>query len=677
MAEAVEATGTAAPWLAMIETSERAFEAWRTRAKKIENIFTEQRRSSAKSKRRYSMLWANVSTLKPVVYAKSPQPVVIRRFRDKDRIAKQAGEMVERSIIYAIEKTNFDAMMRNARDDYLLVGRGTAWARYEADTEPMINPLTGQQALDADGKPAEKIVAERVVFDYVHWRDFGHAVARTWEEVPAVWRKAYMDRESLVKRFGDRGKMVSLDHGPESSSDNAKLQDDAKRKATVYEIADKAKGKFVWVAKGSQHVLDEQPPMADLEGFFPCPKPAYATRATDSLIPVPDYVYYQDQAEQIDDLTAKIDKLTDGLKLVGFYPAGTEGTLAIQKAMKPSSEEVLVPIAGWTAFAERGGSNQIQWVPMDMVVKVLDACHQNRQLLIQDIYQITGLSDIIRGESNPQETATAQNIKSQWGSIRVRERQEEIQRFARDCIRIMAEIVAEKFQAETLIEMTGQKLPTRAEVQQQQAMQAAQMGHNGGPPMMEGQGQPAPQAPQPAPQDPPVTVEDVMELLQNDKMRGYRIDVETDSTIAANEEADKQSWNELLTAFSGLMQQALPVGQQEPELVPVLGEIMLATSRKYRAGRSLEDAIETAMEAIIVKSKAPPQPPPPDPAIEKAKAQVAVMEKKSELDSQAAQQDMALEREKFAMESRHKAMDHAHGREMAAHKAMQPMRGAA
>jgi hypothetical protein len=72
----------------------------------------------------------------------------------------------------------------------------------------------------------------------------------------------------------------------------------------------------------------------DAEGFFPCPKPAFGTLRPNSLIPIPDYVYYQDQAEEIDDLTDRIANLLDSLKLVGFYPAGpsTEGAEAIEIA---------------------------------------------------------------------------------------------------------------------------------------------------------------------------------------------------------------------------------------------------------------------------------------------------------------------------------------------------------
>jgi hypothetical protein len=44
------------------------------------------------------------------------------------------------------------------------------------------------------------------------------------------------------------------------------------------------------------------------------------------------------------------------------------------------------------------------------------------------IYEVTGISDIVRGQGNAQETATAQEIKSQWGSLRIRKLQKQIER---------------------------------------------------------------------------------------------------------------------------------------------------------------------------------------------------------------------------------------------------------
>ncbi|MCK0399321.1 hypothetical protein MVT46_24440, partial [Salmonella sp. L-S2906] len=87
-----------------------------------------------------------------------------------------------------------------------------------------------------------------------------------------------------------------------------------------------------------------------------------------------------------------------------------------------------------------------------------------RQQLISDVYEITGLSDIMRGSTNPNETLGAQTLKSQYGSVRVRDRQEELVRIARDTVRIAAEIMAENFQKRTFLEMSQLDIKSNADV---------------------------------------------------------------------------------------------------------------------------------------------------------------------------------------------------------------------
>jgi hypothetical protein len=588
-----------------------------------------------------------------------PTPVVVRRFKDKDRIARTAGEIVERALAYMIDKTGFDAAMRDVRQDYLLAGRGTAWIRYEADFEALQNTAEGQteagNETDAT-EPAEQITDERVIVDYVSWQDFGHSPARRWEEVDAVWRRVFMSRDKLKARFGDElGSKIPLDHSARAEKNltmSGMAQASGAEKATIYEIWDKDEQEVIWISKSYPEILDRQPPPINLEGFFPCPKPFYATTATDSLIPVPDYIFYQDQAEQIDVLTARNDKLSDMLKLVGFYPAGSPESKSLQEAVKIGTENTLIPIPSWTSFQEKGGVGQIQWLPVDNVARVITECQQMRQALINDIYQITGISDIVRGASNPNETATAQNIKNQWGAVRVRDRQTEMQRFARDCLRIMGEVIAEKFQPATLMKITGMQLPTDMDLMQyfQQQQMAAQA-----------QGQ---QFQPPDPDTIPITVDQVIQLLHDDLMRSYRIDVETDSTIAADENQDKQSWNEMLQAVAMFMQQAMPVGAQLPPLVPALGEMLQTTIRKYRAGKQLEDSLDQAIDEITAESKQqqqqqkmmqeqqagqPPQPPPPTPEMMKAQSDMQVDQAKLQNDIQISQAKQQLAQQ-IAME---------------------------
>lgn len=464
-------------WLAEIEQAEKDSRTYYERCKKLQKLYSRQGKTED-NKRKFAMLWSNVETLKPAVYAKSPNPEVNRRFTDKDQTARAVSDILQRSLTTIYDLSDIDSCIRAVRDDFLLVARGSAWVRYV----PTFKDKTyGQETIST-------LYDETLAYDFVHWSDLVHPKSRCWKDLPWLARRVYLDdqrfedrfKDNFVKRYGEEWWTKIKVGLKDSKKDRDYLNGDSKSdKATIctYEVWSKRDKKVVWLAKSCEYILDEQPPLYDLRYFWPCPKPAYGTLSTDSLIPTPDYVYYQDQAEEIDALTKRIDALTDSLKLVGFYPQGAEGEVssALEQALKPGTDNQMIPVPGWASFVTGGGSKGlIEWMPVDMVIKVLQGCIDLRRQLIEDVYQITGISDILRGATDPDETARAQTIKAQWGSIRIRDRQAELARFARDMTRISAEIISEKFQPDTLWKLSGLQFPTAAEKQQLEARLAAE-----------------------------------------------------------------------------------------------------------------------------------------------------------------------------------------------------------
>lgn len=658
-------------WLNAIQQSERDRADWFKRAKRIERIYLDERDEANRFKSQYALLWANISVLQPAVYAKPPSPVVTRRFSDRDPVARGVSEVMERSLTTIFDHADIDTCMKGVRDNFLIVSQGTAWVRYVPSFE------TQEFEVEPGRVEAVDVIADETLgFDFVHWADFLMPKGRRWEDLPWVGRRVYLDDSDGIARFGkkvwDAVKAAQTQPRDESGRFTPKDQ------TCIYEIWSKRDREVIWVAKGyAENVLDRKPPLYELAGFYPCPKPAFGTLPTDNLNPIPDYVYYQDQAGEINNLTARIGALQDVLKLVGFYPAGGEGGIstAIETALSPDTDNKMIPVPSWAAFTQGGGSKgNIEWLPVEQVVTVLMTCVELRGKLIDDVFQITGISDIIRGSTDPRETRGAQQIKAQWGSIRIRDRQAELARFARDLTRIAAEIVAEKFQPETLWRLSGLQFPSEAEKEQVQAQlqqmqmlmqrqaQMAQQAPQGAQPGMPGQPMPA-QAPAP-PQMPPLppqikemmdkpTQEDLIGLMRDDRLRSYRIDIETDSTIEADEQAEKASRQEFVTVLGTMLAQALPVAQQAPELVPIIGESLLFLTRAYRAGRQLEDTIEQAVEAITAKAKAAveqPQQPPPDPRMEKVKLDEKLGTAKLQLQAKESSDRLQFDREKAQAE---------------------------
>jgi hypothetical protein len=641
------------------------------------------------------MLWSNTQTIQPATYTRPPIPEVLRRFEDPDPIARVASEAVERAISYSIDVHDLDGVLRQCSFDFVLFARGQTWERYVPTFGPEVMPPPVQLQVttngDSDdagyeddegntyaadqvttgddgaaifqGAPYQPVTFEDSVTDYVNWEDFLYGVSRTWDEVGWVARRVYLSRDELVDRFGAIGKLVPLDWGPVAQGQR---DADAKmlNKAAIYEIWDKATKEVCWISKSwSSRPLDRRPDPLGLPDFFPCPRPLLGTTANDSTIPVPDYVFYQDQAEEIDTLTGRIAKLQDGLKVRGFYAGDAKTNL---NSLLNSDTNILIPVKDWQGLKEEGGlRGKIEWWPLEQVVAALNALIAQRQQLIEDVYQITGVSDIMRGQSDPGETFGAQNIKATFGSMRVRDRQIEMQRFARDVLRIKGAVIAGKFSGQTLKACTNLQLPTNAEkaqvqqqiaAQQQQAQVAAmqaQAQHAAVAQQAQAAGQPPPPPPQapPPPQVPPQVQlmlqspswEDVEALLQDSASRRFRIDIETDSTIEPNDAMEKADTAQFMQALGAMASQWGPMIQAQPVLAPLVGELIKFGARKFKAGRRLEEVIDGTMDKLVqMASQGPPAGAAAQPPPDQTPVQVAVLNQQTEQIKQQGETQRAV-----------------------------------
>lgn len=134
------------------------------------------------------------------------------------------------------------------------------------------------------------------------------------------------------------------------------------------------------------------------------------------------------------------------------------------------------------------------------------------------------------------------------------------------------------------------------------------------------------------------TWDDVLGLLHNDRLRSFTIDIETDSTIAADDIAEKQSVSDFVGILGSFMAQILPVVQQTPELAPLAMEVLKYAARRYKAGRQMETVIDETADKLLQKAANPPATPQ-DPKI--VAAQMMAQAK-----IQQGQDQIQIEREK-------------------------------
>lgn len=648
--EAEDATA----WLNVLVHAEKVFEPYQDKADNIDTLYGDlEKLGNVKRDRDFQLFWANIQVVAPSIYARPPIPVVVPKFSDNKPVLDTASEVLERCTVVTFDLSAINEVMLELRDDLAILARGVPWVRYE-----------------------NKKGLERVCIEHKDRKDFLHEPARKWSDVGWVAGRAWLTEDEMKERFGKtsgeayKGAEYSI-----QKDDKENGADDGLKKAAVWEIWSKTVNKVIWVSPGVETTLDIDEPHLNLEGFFPCPKPAYGTRRRRSLIPIPDMVYYKDQLEEIAELTRRIHSLSDAIKVKGFYPAAGEQGDAIETAMAASDDrKVMVPISNWAAFGDNGAP--IIWLPVDMIVTTITALVALRKQVIDDVYQIMGLSDIMRGSTQASETATAQNIKAQYGSIRIRDKQQELVRVARDVARIAAEIIAENFSQKTIEEMCQMELPTNAVIQKQikdiekkakeqleaKTKEIAQQAQSN--PEMAQQAQQNPQQAeamfaevqqqimqqaqtQIAKLSATVTIDQVMDVLRDQRIRPFTLDIETDSTIQPDEQAEKEARNEFMGVFTNSVAALGQLVSTAPEAAPLAGAMLKFVLAPYRAGRELNGQIDTFVEALEAKSGQQQ----PDPQAEAAKAQSEMEQKRIDGEMQIKQAEVQLREQELMLKA--------------------------
>jgi hypothetical protein len=604
-------------WIAAIDAADKEEKDWRKEADEIVSIYRsehEQEKNQA-----FNILYSNTETALPAVYNSTPVPDIRRRYNDPGPAAKAVADMLERAISFSVDQYDFDAVVRASVFDGLTAGRGVARVRYKPVVE------------------GDQIVSQEVTSEYVPWKNFRRGPGLVWDDVPWEAFKHYLSREELVELAGPEiGNAVTLDHdtrtgGEPKEKDGALDPSEVFLRACVWEIWDKISKQVLFIAPCYEQapIRVEEDPL-ELTGFFCTPRPIQPLDTPCDLVPVPPYRAYKHLAEELNEVTTRIKRLVRQIRVRGMYASSSADVEQIIRA----DDGELVPVVGLEAFIDGGGLEKaIAWWPIDPQVNAIKQLVEHREAIKTTIYEVSGLADIMRGASNAQETLGAQQIKAQWGSLRIQRVQADVQRFCRDLFRMKAELIAQNFDIGMLQEMTGIKLASQQDkaMAQQQAMQAEQMQQPAPPELAEIMELP--------------TTEEVEQIMKSDLVRAYRIDVESDSTVRADLTRNQQQMVEFVQGTAGYIQAIAPAiqgGLIPPELALT---IYGAFARNFKLGRQVDVALEKAAEDAQEAAKQPPAPPPPDPAMVKAETDAKIAEAKLQMDAKASEQKMAMDQQ--------------------------------
>jgi hypothetical protein len=597
---------SARTWFDKLDRAAKEEREWRERARKVIKRYRDEKK---RTDHKFNILWSNTETVRPSLYSSTPDPVVKRRYDDQDPVAKAVSEVLKRSLEYGMDAYDFDGEADQAITDLLLPGRAVMRVIYEPTFEEERVDLfvndegnmyddegneVSRYKEDDDGPytTRDSLAFEEVKYVRWPWEDFLLEPAKCWADVNWIAFRSFMDKNELRKRFPRKCKKIKANQS--NPEDNEGYENhDREHKAEIWEVWDKRTRKQYIISKGyenetkSDYIEVNDDPLG-LEQFFPIPEPLYSFRSNDTMVPIPDFCMYQDQADELDRLTQRVMNITEALRAKGLYAARHESDL---DSLVKADDSVLIPVEDWAAITDKGGMRgMIEWFPVEELAKTLAQLQSRRQELIQTIYQLTGISDLLRGATDPRETARAQRLKAEFGSRRLALRQRDVQFFFRDLMRLGAEIMAEKFSPETFQVMTGRQIA------------------------------------------PEMTA-----LMRNDAVRDFRIDIETDSTIAMDEEAEKQRLNEALQAVGAFVSTVGPLVQAGVVPGPVMVQLLLTYVRKFRWGSELEDAIEAS------QSFEPSQSPENRKlSLEEQKMQLEQMKQKGEMEKKQAEIQLKL-----------------------------------
>jgi len=543
--------------------------------------------------KRANIFYANVNTLKESLFNSLPKADVSRVHKGdtQNDVARVGSIIMQRGLNYEIQcAVDFKGAVRAAILDRLVPGTGQVWVRFEMETDEQGVPMEG---------------SEQVFVDRVYWEDFIYGPARDWSSVPWVGRKLNLTKAEIVERWGEEAMtQVQASKNNQSSLTPKEITEST---YLVYEIWDKKTRTVQWLSLGAEEPFEIKADPYGLKDFFPCPPPLIANANTTALLPVTDYHIAQDQYTQLDVLYARISLIITAIKVAGIYDASSPEI----GRMLSGAENMLIPVDNWAMLAEKG--NGIQWYPVEQVVTVLQQLQAQYEAVKGVLYEITGMSDIVRGSSNQYETAKAQGIKAQFASVRMNGYQRDVAEFVTGVLNIMGEMMVQLYSDTKLAQIVGQLDPHDQEY-----------------------------------------ILPAVEMLRNDQLAQYNVSIQADSLVQADWALEKDQRMELMGYISQFLQSMVPMMQSSPQMAPLMLTMLKFTVAGYRGGAEVEGAIDKELENIIQQqadAAANPQPPQPTPEELKAQADAAAQEREFQFKMQESQATAQREDEKMQQQA--------------------------
>lgn len=677
-------------WRREIDNAKNYHEKSKEIAKQYQELYEsqeqeEETRLSLKST--YPIFWSNTQVLRPLLFSKLPKANITQSFFNDDEISKISSELVERLLTYLLKESDAENQIEKIRDAYLVQGIGIPRIVFippepieikskKKKEKPKIEDEGESENEDeSSSKDYSKDMAEgetedteeetsyetdeskkSFVIEFVDYQDFLKSTEKEWSKLRWVAFKKYYSRRELVEYFGNKGEKVPMTNVKYESLNQDSQQDDLYKMCEVWEIWDKENKvcHFITFA-GDGYVLSSEEDGYNLKNFFPIPMPM-GLNESKRLLPSPLYSKYKNLVEDLTDIHDRISSLVKQAKFTGAYTSFAEQS-DVENIMNGEDGE-FKPLK--TTANIDDARKLVVFKPLNEIANTITILRTEKMALKQDIQEITGLSDIVRGSSVASETATAQQLKGNFAISRIQPLQKEVEFTIRDTLRLLAELAVEKMSINEIIKITGLKvidvdlILTNAkqslEMEKQQAitlLDPQQPDFQEKLAMLEQQVQIGFQKTIKDLQDQlkgfVIQFKDLPKLaktIKNDKLRCISIDIETDSTVKIDQNQEKMDRMEYIRTISGTIQSMVPAVQTGVISKDALNEFVIFASKPFKVGRNLENYLKN--EEPIEKK--------PDPQAMMAQAEMELKQQELQLKAQEITGKLDLEQQKVNVE---------------------------
>ena len=520
----------------------------------------------------YNILFATTELMLPAVFSSTPIPSVSRKYESKDPTGLLVSQISEKVLTHLIdpnraENSSYYDALENCVFDGLVPGLGAVNVQYKPQIQeaPEATPegkkaVGSEESEDYSGEseevkePVERMIPavlefEEICVEHFNYKRFVWGEAKKWAYVPWVAFGQDLSFDAFEKRYGH-------EYLEEAKGGSDKAKDDKVESILVWQFWSKTGGwvgEFVPCCK--TWLKSPEAPPYNITGFYPCPKPLTFVKRTNTLDPKPLYQYYAKQAEELNRVTGRLGALLNALRVRGVYHPSLAEIAAVLEGDKDNH---LVPAQQSIGLLQDGGSldKYIWLMPLEKIITVVQELYKSREQIKAVIYELSGLGDLIRGSTKASETLGAQQLKDKWGSVRLGRYRTAVAVYNRDVLRIMLEMASQVFQKATVEKIVGQTIPDPLFLAWQQVTD-----------------------------------------------RTYRVDVETNSTVAEESVLAKEEIAEFMMALGQVMPGLEKLGSLGPTGVAAGKELLMAVTRRFHFGRTVEQAFEAIQP-----------PPPPDPA---------------------------------------------------------------